>query len=61
MKIYLVNKIDSGEYAFSDIQKIFLTSEKAQAYVEELNKKYKDNISFQYSHFYFEIEEMEVE
>ena len=41
--------------------KIFSTLEKAQAYVDELNEKYKDNLSFQYRHFYFEIEEEEVE
>ncbi len=59
MKVYLVNREDGGETITT--LKAFSTLEKAQAYVVELKEKYKDNISFQYSHFWFDIEEMEVE
>jgi hypothetical protein len=61
MKVYLVNREDQGEYAITTTLKAFSTLEKAQAYVVELNEKNKDNLSFQYKFFYFEIEEMEVE
>ncbi len=61
-KIYLVNREDAGEgFAITTSLKVFSTLEKAQAYVTELNEKYKDSLSFQYRHFHFEIEEMEVE
>ena len=61
MKVYLVNREDGGEYAHITTLKAFSTLEKAQAYVVELKEKYNDSISFQYSHFWFDIEEMEVE
>ena len=61
MKVYVVNREDSGEYGSTTLMKVFSTLEKAQAYVNELCEKYKDNLSFQYKHFYFEIEEEEVE
>lgn len=61
MKVYLVNREDMGEYGSTTLMKIFSTREKAQAYVNELGEKYKDNLPFQYKQFYFEIEEEEVE
>jgi hypothetical protein len=61
MKVYLVNREDGGEYAPITTLKAFSTLEKAQAYLVELKEEYKDSISFKRSHFWFDIEEMEVE
>jgi hypothetical protein len=61
MKVYLVSREDSGDYGSTTLMKVFSTPEKAQAYKGELAEKYKDNLSFQYRHFCFEIEEIEVE
>lgn len=61
MKVYIVNREYSGEYGSTTLMKVFSTREKAQAYVDELGEKYKDNLEFQYRHFYFEIEEEEVD
>lgn len=61
MKVYLVNKEHYGECGCTTLMKIFSTREKAQAYVNELCEKYKHNLEFQYRHFYFDIEEEEVE
>jgi len=61
MKVYIVNRKDADEYGSTTLKKVFSTREKAQAYVDELGEKYKESISFQHYHFYFEIEEEEVE
>ena len=61
MKVYLVYREDSGEYAPITTLKAFSTLDKAQAYLVELKEKYKDSLLFQRSHFWFDIEEMEVE
>lgn len=61
MKVYLVNREESGEYATASIEKAFSSLEKAQLYKTELKEKYKNNLSFQYGSFWFDIEELEVE
>lgn len=61
MKVYLVNRVDTGEYTTTEILKAFSTLEKAQVYVVELNDIWKDSLSFQYKYFCFEIEELEVD
>ena len=61
MKVYIVNGEYTGEYGYTTLMKVFLTLEKAQAYVDELDEKYKDNLSFQYKELQFVIEEEEVE
>jgi hypothetical protein len=58
--VYLVTKYHDGENPCSDVVKIFQNRSNAEMFVEEMKEKYKDNISFKYKHFYFEIEEMDV-
>ena len=58
--VYLVTKYNDGEHPCSDVVKIFQNRSNAEMFVEEMKEKYKDNISFKYKHFYFEIEEMDV-
>ena len=66
MKVYLVSREENGNVCFTTFEKIFSTLEKAQAYVKELEEKYKNTMWFELQHLsddvvYFEIEEMEVE
>ena len=61
MKIYLVNREDYSEYDFTTNLKVFSTLEKANLYVKELEEMYKDNVSFQFGKFSFEVVEMIVE
>lgn len=59
-KVYVVTKYNDGEHPCSDVVKIFKNIINAEIFVEEMKEKYKDNISFKYKHFYFEIEEIDV-
>ena len=58
--VYIVSKFNDGEHPYSDVIKVFKNRIDAEYFVKEMNEKYKDNISFKYRHFYFEIDEMEV-
>ena len=58
--VYLVNRVDTGEYSFTTIEMAFNTKDKAETHKKILDEKYKDSISFQYRHFYFEVEELSV-
>ena len=59
--VYLVKRIyDGGEHGFESIEMAFNTKDKAYLHKKALDEKYKDSISFQYRHFYFEVEAMDV-
>jgi len=58
--VYLVSRYNDGEHPSSDVIKIFQNRIDAEQFVEEMKEKHKDNISFKYKHFYFEIDEMDV-
>ena len=58
--VYLVSRYNDGEHTSSDVIKIFQNRIDAVHFVEEMKEKHKDNISFKYKHFYFEIDEMDV-
>ena len=58
--VYIVSKFNDGEHPCSDVIKIFKNRTDAEYFVKEMNEKYKDNISFKCRHFYFEIDEMDV-
>lgn len=61
MKVYVVNRENTGEHGSTDMVKIFSTLEKANEYVVEMRNKCKDNIGFQYGWYYWDVEEVEVE
>ncbi|CAB4577934.1 MAG: hypothetical protein F2563_03570 [Actinobacteria bacterium] len=58
--VYLVIKYNNAEDLCYDVVKIFQNRSNAEMFIEEMKAKCKDDISFQYKHFYFGIEEMNV-
>ena len=58
--VYLVSRYNDREHPSSDVIKIFQNRINAEQFVEEMKEKHKDNISFKYKHFYFDIDEMDV-
>lgn len=54
--VYIVNRIDEGEYSYASIEMVFSSKEKAEIHKQKLEEKYKDSIDFEYKHFYFEID-----